>query len=201
MKRILLFIISLSLSYLLETNYVNATVHIITAVSTPTEGFFPAITNAVCGDTIKWVLGNGTHTTASTSIPNGAAPWNSPNITTSGFIYVVTVPGTYNYTCHPTTGGHMDASIVVTCSTGVPSIDHDFASSVYPNPCSEKIVIETPMAEIISFYNVVGEKIKSVTVKTGQTKIEIDVAELTKGIYFVKIFNGEKIHTEKIMKL
>ena len=102
---------------------VHATVHIITANTTPTEGFVPSVATAVSGDTIKWVNGNGTHTTASTSIPTGATSWNSPTIGVMGFTYVVTVPGTYNYTCHPSGGGHMDASIVVTSAPIVPAIN------------------------------------------------------------------------------
>jgi len=98
----------------MEVSISNATVHIITANTTPTEGFVPSLVAAVTGDTIKWVNGNGTHTTASTSIPTGATSWNSPTIGATGFTYVITVPGTYNYTCHPTGGGHMDASIIVT---------------------------------------------------------------------------------------
>ena len=95
-------------------NIAHATVHIITANTTPTEGFVPSMVTAVSGDTIKWVNGNGTHTTASTTIPTGATSWNSSTIGGAGFSYVVTVPGTYNYNCHPSSGGHMPASIVVT---------------------------------------------------------------------------------------
>ena len=87
------FIISLSLCSLLSVNSVHATIRIINAQGTnsATNAFVPNVCNAVVGDTIKWVLISGTHTTASTSVPGGAAPWAEANITGSGFIYVVTV--------------------------------------------------------------------------------------------------------------
>ena len=196
-------LISFSLVSLLGISLANATIVTIQAVgSTPsTEAFVPSTANAVCGDTIKWVLVSGTHTTASTTIPNGAAAWSSPNITASGFTYVVTKAGTYNYTCHPATGGHMPASIVVTCTNGIPSIDPNYLSSVYPNPFCNKVTIETPDAEMIFIYNLVGEKVKSVMLNNKQTKTEIDVEELNKGFYFYSIIKeGEIIETRKIVK-
>ena len=80
----------------------KATKHIITA-----QNFFfsPSnLTNVLVGDTIRWVRVNGSHTTTSTvsSIPAGAAIWNSPlNSVTTSFEYKVTVAGTYNYVCTP----------------------------------------------------------------------------------------------------
>ena len=186
----------------LAINSADAAVIIITAQTMPTEEFIPAIANAVCGDTIKWVNGNGTHTTASTTIPAGASPWNSPAITAAGYTYVVTVAGTYNYTCHPLSGGHMDASIVVTCSTGIPSIDDSDISFAYPMPFSGSITIEEAAnADMLILYNVSGNKIKSVLLKQGQTKVEVDASQLPGGIYFYKIIKqGVILETRKIVK-
>ena len=200
MKKIC-FIICLLLISLIEINSANAATIIITAQSSPTEGFFPSVANAVCGDTIKWVNGNGTHTTASTTIPSGALPWNSPNITTAGYIYVVTVAGTYNYTCHPLSGGHMDASIVVTCTAGIPSVDGSNISFAYPNPFSGSITIEVKDADVITLYNILGDELKSFSLKQGQTKVEVDAAEFPEGIYFYRIIKeGVIVETRKIIK-
>ena len=204
MKKIL-SIICLSLAFLMKINLANATIVVIQAVgnSNQAQYFSPQVANANTGDTIKWVNVSGTHTAASTIIPSGAAPWDSGNLTTLGFMYVVTVPGTYNYTCHPATGGHMDASFVVTTSTNdVPSINStNYGSLAYPNPCSDKITIEAPFAEIISVYNVMGQKMKSVAVKNQETKVEVDVADLTEGIYFYSIIKeGVIVETRKLVK-
>lgn len=62
--------------------------------------------DAVVGDTVKWTLVSGTHTTTSTSVPVGAATWDY-TFTGVGdsFTYVITVPGVYEYYCaiHPLT--------------------------------------------------------------------------------------------------
>ena len=62
--------------------------------------------DAVVGDTVKWTLVSGTHTTTSTSVPSGAATWDY-SFTGVGdtFIYVIAVEGVYEYHCsfHPTT--------------------------------------------------------------------------------------------------
>ncbi|MBK8846696.1 MAG: T9SS type A sorting domain-containing protein [Bacteroidetes bacterium] len=77
--------------------------------------FSPSTFSMNLGDTVIWQYVNGSHTTTSTVIPNGAAPWNSPmspNVTT--FLYVPAVVGTYNYQCNPHSGV-MQASFVVLC--------------------------------------------------------------------------------------
>lgn len=74
--------------------------------------FSPAnISNVQLGDTIRWVWVSGTHTTTSSTIPGGAASWNSP-ITSSvtSFEYKVIVAGTFNYVCTPHAGGGMVGS-------------------------------------------------------------------------------------------
>jgi plastocyanin len=68
--------------------------------------FIPESLNVCPGDTVKWVLTQGTHTTTSTSIPAGATSWDqfmsSTGVTT--FTYVPSVSGNYDYYCsiHPT---------------------------------------------------------------------------------------------------
>ncbi len=66
--------------------------------------FSPSSLNVNVGDTIRWVLSAGNHTTTSNpgGIPAGAASWdaliNSANPT---FEYKVTVVGSYAYVCTP----------------------------------------------------------------------------------------------------
>lgn len=94
MKTIILF------SFVLTLNLpARATVH---RVKVSNFQFSPKRVNALVGDTILWVYKIGFHTTTSTGIPVGATPWDSPmDANTTRFSYVVSVPGTYNYTCLP----------------------------------------------------------------------------------------------------
>src|SRR5690606_14823363 len=84
--------------------------------------FTPGTLSIQLGDTIKWVWVAGTtmaHTTTSTTIPAGAAPWDVPIASANdSFIYVPAVTGTYNYWCTPHAPA-MAGSFEVTPVTGI----------------------------------------------------------------------------------
>ena len=64
--------------------------------------FSPANINVAVGDTVRWVWSDGSHTTTSTSVPQGADGWNSPmNSTSKTFDYIIKVAGSYSYWCIP----------------------------------------------------------------------------------------------------
>ena len=69
--------------------------------------------------------------------------------------------------------------------------------SVYPNPTSGIIKVTGKSIKKIEIYNLLGESIY--TVFSQQISGEIDLSNFQKGIYFVKIYDGEKIHTEKLI--
>ncbi len=108
----------------------HATTHVVTVSNFQ---FSPATVNAVVGDTMKWVWGNGFHTTTSLTIPAGATSWTAP-IQGAGqtFSYELTVAGTYNYWCsiHTT---EMEASINVTGAFPVVLGDFSIASTSIDN--------------------------------------------------------------------
>lgn len=71
--------------------------HIINAGGT---SFSPNSVNAHIGDTVKFIWSSGTHTTTSTTVPTGAATWDAPlNASSTTFIYIISVAGSYNYKC------------------------------------------------------------------------------------------------------
>jgi plastocyanin len=81
--------------------------------------FSPVSFDAVVGDTVVWTYDSSataTHTTTSTSVPNGASGWDH-TFTGPGdsYAYVITVEGVYEYHCaiHPTT-------MIASFSTSVP---------------------------------------------------------------------------------
>lgn len=193
--------IYLVFSFLFAVSLANATVHV---VQVQASAFSPATVNALCGDTIGWVWGgSGSHTTTSTTIPNCAPAWNSP-ITVSSFSFAITVPctGTYNYVCNPH-GFTGVINVTGTCSSGINDLIKEDVSLAFPNPFTSKftINIETPDAEMIVLYNMVGEKIKTIPVSKGQAKSEINTTDLRKGIYFYSILKeGVIIETKKLVK-
>jgi len=71
---------------------------------------------------------------------------------------------------------------------------------IYPNPSTGKFIIEMENVKgqmkdgVIEIYNVMGEK-----VLLQQISNKIDFSDYPKGIYFIKIYYRNKIHTEKIV--
>ncbi len=83
-----------------------ATVHVVTVSNFQ---FSPSSMTVFVGDIVRFTWSSGNHTTtcdpsanSGTSLPGGAATWNSPmNSGSTTFDYTVTVAGTYNYVCIP----------------------------------------------------------------------------------------------------
>ncbi len=73
--------------------------------------------------------------------------------------------------------------------------------SIFPNPTYGKIQIQALGLTIqgIEVYSVLGEKIYSTSDFKQQSLKEIDLSNFQKGIYFVKIYDGEKTYTKKIV--
>ena len=172
----------------------------IVAIQVLASSFSPSASTAQCNDTIVWVWGqSGSHTTTSTTIPSCATAWNNP-ISATSFTFAITVPcaGTYNYKCTP---HGFTGTITVTCPNGIAPVSNNYFSAAYPNPFSSKLTIEFLNADLISLYNMVGEKIKTITVQQGQSKAEINASDLREGIYFYCILKeGIVIETRKIVK-
>ena len=71
--------------------------------------------------------------------------------------------------------------------------------SIYPNPISDKINIEsTKKLKSIEIYDIAGKKIKSIVVNN--YKHTIDVSDLHSGVYLIKLQMGEAVIIEKIIK-
>jgi plastocyanin len=183
----------------------NATIHTVTCQNSPSH-YLPVTINVMVGDTIHWVWVAGVHVVGpirASDIPAGAAMFNAPiDNTHLTFDYVVTVAGNYHYVCHPATPHGEDGYIVASLATGIQSYSPlNNLSSVYPNPFSSKITIETSRADLISIYNILGEQVQSYVVESGQTKLEIDLATLPTGVFFYSIRkDGAVLETRKIIK-
>jgi plastocyanin len=101
-----------------------------------------SLTHVQSGDTIQWVWQSGIHTTTSTSIPNGAMPWDTP-ITEEFPLYelVPLMSGTYSYECTPHASMGMKGSFTVTGTYGIndptkmPDVD------VSPNPFTSWVIV------------------------------------------------------------
>lgn len=77
----------------------------------------------------------------------------------------------------------------------------------YPNPFSSTTTLEFNLSETknvsISITDVMGRIVKTIQTKylqQGNNKIEINLSELTNGIYFCKINSTENNQTIKLIK-
>ncbi len=92
-------------------------------------------------------------------------------------------------------------SLLVSSSVGInDELNTKNIATIYPNPSKGIFQIKNDGLEIsaIEIYNLLGEKIYSSN-KTSSSNFTIDISNQSKGIYFVKIYAGEKSYTNKII--
>jgi len=70
---------------------------------------------------------------------------------------------------------------------------------VFPNPTNGIVTINGSNLSSIEIYNLIGEKIYNQSNLKQQTSNEIDLSKSQKGIYFVKIYDGIKMYSQKII--
>lgn len=106
----------------------------------------------------------------------------------------------------PNTGSYLYPYNFVLTRTNIPTsvelTEKNKDIQIYPNPNIGifNITFKTAVAQTeVEIYNALGEKIYAASNFKQQTSCEINISNYPKGIYFVKIYGGEKIYTEKIV--
>jgi surface protein len=83
-----------------------------------------------------------------------------------------------------------------TCPTASIDDQNQLNISIYPNPTNDKLFIQGLYSSSrVSIYNVLGKLVLSQTISK-----EIDVKQLSKGIYILKIIDEQKETTRKFIK-
>lgn len=83
--------------------------------------------------------------------------------------------------------------------TGIPDLENS-NFSVYPNPCSGKFTISSNSTiSSVEIYNLLGARIPANIKLNQQVSCEIDLSGQARGIYLIKIMNGAKSSTRKIV--
>ena len=72
-------------------------------------------------------------------------------------------------------------------------VDQHF--SVYPNPAKDFLFIDSTSIERATIYTILGKEVLDVR---GQNKL--DIAPLSKGVYFINVSDGKKASTKKFIK-
>jgi len=82
--------------------------------------------------------------------------------------------------------------------TGTPEFYSSLKISIYPNPASDNLTIESPQKSEIEIVNLQGQLTKSFTAISNKTTI--DVSGFAKGIYFVKVKTKNGVAVKKFVK-
>ena len=178
-------------------------------VNNSANTFTPATITINFGDTVNFVI-----TTAHDAREVSQTTWNANGNTalTGGFQTPfgggMVLPaqlgvGTHYYVCTPHASIGMKGTIIVQNSTtGIAENQSQTNISVYPNPSNGQFQFSmdgSPLSKDckMEIYSVQGERIYQSVITN--TKSDIDLSNQTKGIYFVKMYNGQTILTKKMV--
>jgi len=78
----------------------------------------------------------------------------------------------------------------------------DIQVKLYPNPASNKTTLEITELRTdanVILYDMLGKELKTYSVKAKQDKLNIDLQDLNKGIYYIKISSQNHTSTKKII--
>ena len=153
------------------------------------------------GDTVVWTWGGGTHNLRSTggveSFDSGY--FNGPGPT---FSYTFNTPGVTTYICDP----HPNSMYGAVTVTGTASVQEEskFNFRISPNPASniinlsfDNIVNEDITIEI---YDLLGRMNRSVISNIKNGTINLDISDLSRGIYIAKVKSGVSISIKRFIK-
>jgi len=86
-------------------------------------------------------------------------------------------------------------------TTGVKDIQRsDLKTMVYPNPAEGRLYIENTSSDISSYniYSISGKLVGS-RYSINSSKIDVDLSNLTNGMYLINVISGEKSETHKVL--
>ncbi len=90
------------------------------------------------------------------------------------------------------------AYINVIGSTGIIDPNQSPFISIYPNPTTNNITIETAEKAVIEISNIEGQLLKRLEIKDNH--LTVDISDFSSGIYFIKATTDKGITIKKLMK-
>jgi PKD repeat protein len=117
--------------------------------------------------------------------------------------YTYTQTGLYTVFTADSNGCSNSASLLI---TGVTELGNDYSISVFPNPGSGSFTVELHGGFIdgeiaIEVVNILGQKVFSSTeiMSSGNRKMQIDLTNVTGGVYFIEIKIDQEFERKKIL--
>jgi hypothetical protein len=104
---------------------------------------------------------------------------------------------------NPHTSKHPTLQICYSIPTSINSISAQSELAVFPNPAIDELsIVGYPLAGKgeINIYNALGEKVLVQPLTPNSKQQTISIRQLPSGIYFVKVFSGERMFMKKFVK-
>jgi len=170
--------------------------------------FNPAAVTVNTGDTIIWMWDEGSHTTTSTLIPNGAAAWNSVlNSTSPVFIYIPVIPGSYDYVCSPHASMGMTGHFTVINTSGVSEniLAGATLNSAMINNGELLLRFNLPSSSTVSviLYNAIGNVVSTLITAArkpaGSYEEKFLLPSLKGGVYVLQLHTAEGMLTKRVL--
>ena len=153
------------------------------------------------GDSVTWTWGNGTHNLRSTG---GVENFDSGYFTGTGaqFTYTFTMPGITTYICDPHPNSMYGAVTVL--GTASTNEINNFEFEIYPNPVIDivNLSFENNFENMfkVEIYDALGRLSFTQNKFSTGNKLSLNISELERGIYILKLYNNNKISVKRIIK-
>jgi hypothetical protein len=97
---------------------------------------------------------------------------------------------------------HPQLQVCYSLPAGITETANENDITVFPIPAKDELTLiaaQTTHNAIVEMYNDLGEKIKSWNIKAGTKELKINTSLFEAGIYFVKVFDGDRYSRKKII--
>ncbi len=171
--------------------------------------FTPDSVSIHVGDTVRFQVASihkPVEVSQSTWNASSASPITGFSLPNGGGIVAGLTVGIHYYVCQPHAGMGMKGRIFVTPATGLASV---VAASpqlnIYPNPSNGKFNVQYQNASnstvevTLDVFNILGDKVYSSNDLKGQQVSQIDLSTAPAGIYFVKIYDRDKVLVKRVI--
>jgi plastocyanin len=160
--------------------------------------------NVQVGDTISFT-GSGSHNVYSTSLPAGVDSIIIDPLSSTAFLFIPEVPGTYNFECTNHFG--MTGSFTVDTPASITSTlayqQLEYSAGVNSDRQGfVKIFNPTATDVQIQIMDITGKSVANVyngPLGTGETVLKADMSAFNTGIYFVRMERAGKVYTKKVL--
>lgn len=170
----------------------------------PTISYYRYINLASTVDTFRVTLTNGVETDTLETVTTTAPVWTQKTFRVKDYMALTNNMKVSFYAVDAGTDNRVEAGIdgfevlgqIVFSTPELAGLD----VAVYPNPFSDSFTVNWKSDEVLSaaVYDISGKEIELTAIRTGSS-INFS-GQLSKGIYFVKVFTKNGVVTKKLMK-